>query len=115
MMNVFDLRVNNEFRQIISQRFIARLASWRIENALIRKYHKSRNECTLEDIERAEALITKRNNRPKRKKKLQDESPSSSHASNVGHLTLPISTSTPTRHSDAFDDSPNCCVNAFRV
>ena len=63
----------NVHRQMISQRFIARLASWRSDNALIRKYHKSRHECTPEAIERAEALIAKRNNRPKRKNKLQDD------------------------------------------
>ena len=63
----------NVHRQMISQRFIARLASWRSDNALIRKYHKSRHECTPEAIERAEALIAKRNNRLKRKNKLQDD------------------------------------------
>jgi hypothetical protein len=63
----------NVYRQEISQRYIGRLASWRIDNALIYKYHKSRHECTPEEIERAEALITKRNNRTKSENKVQDD------------------------------------------
>jgi hypothetical protein len=57
----------NAHRQTKSQEFIERLATWRSEKALIRKYEEMRDQCLPDEIEKANALIAKRANRKRKR------------------------------------------------